>query len=158
MPMGFSGTFSLSCPVLTPSVYGVKFCGRIPVRFNGTVSLSSWSYWSWAVVYVCSVYVFGFWLLLHLSLLVPSHQLVIWVSVCPPPLVFCCAGVGRLCWGWFFHVYKVVRLFSYSCSVVCSHYLVVFPDRSWILKVSAHREEVEDPLALYSVNCDNSPT
>ena len=94
--------------------------------------LISWSYWSWAVVSVGSVYVFGFWFLLGLSLMGLSHQLVIWGSVCPPPLVFCCAGVGRLRWSWFFHVYKVLRLFSCSCSVVCSHYVVVSPDRSWV--------------------------
>ena len=125
----------LSCSVLTPWVFGVNFRGKIPVRFSGTVSLISQSYWSWAVVSVGSVYVFGFWFLLGLSLVGLSHQLVIWGSVCPPPLVFCCAGVGRLCWSWFFHVYKVLRIFSCSCSVVCSEYflhcLVVFPDRSW---------------------------
>ena len=53
-------------------------------------------------------------------------------SLCPPPLVFCCAGVGRLCWRWLFRVYKVLMLFSCSRSVVCSHYLVVSPDRSWV--------------------------
>ena len=37
-----------------------------------------------------------------------------------PPLVFCCAGVGRLCWSWFFSVYKVLRLFS------CLVHLFVF--------------------------------
>ena len=110
----------LSCCVLSSWVYGVNFCGRIPVRFSGTVSLISRSYWSWAVVYVGSVYVFGFWFLLGLSLVGLSHQLVTWGSVCPPPLVFCCAGVGRLCWSWFLHVYKVLRLFSCSCSVVFS--------------------------------------
>ena len=110
------------CSVLTPWVnfYGVNFCGRIPVRFSGIVSLISRSYWSWAVVYVGSVYVFGFRFLLGLSLVGLSHQLVIWGSVYLPPLVFCCAGVGRLCWSWFFHVYKVLRLFSSSCSVVYS--------------------------------------
>ena len=50
----------LSCSVLSPWVFGVKFCDKIPVRFSGTVSLVSRSYWSWAVVYVGSVYVFGF--------------------------------------------------------------------------------------------------
>ena len=49
-----------------------------------------------------------------------------------PTLVFCCAGVGRLCWRWLFRVYKVLMFFSCSCSVVCSHYLVVSPDRSWV--------------------------
>ena len=172
------------------------------------------------MVYVGSAYAFGFWLLLGLSFVGPSHQLVIWGSVCPPPLVFCCAGVGRLCWSWFFRVYKVLRLFSCSCSVVCSHYLVVSPDRSWvelvwlslppspssvlscwcflcwwvsssrsypgvhsfyllfsvvgwrgkvewfktagvhsmIFKVPAFREERGDPLDMYSVNRDISPT
>ena len=78
---------------------------------------------------------FGFWFLLGLSLVGLSLQVVIWGSVCPPPLVFCCAGVDRLCWNWFFRVYKVLRLFSCSCSVVCSHYLVVSPDRSWVVLV-----------------------
>ena len=107
----------LKYSVLVSWVYGVNFCGRIPVRFRGTASLISQSYWSWAVVYAGSVYVFGFWFLLGLSLVGPSHQLVIWGSVCPLPLVFCCAGVGRLCWNCFFCVYKVLRLFSCSCSV-----------------------------------------
>ena len=89
------------------------------------------------MVYVGSVYVFDFWFLLGLSLVGLSlvglsHQLVKCGSVCPPPLVFCCAGVGRLCCSWFFRVYKVLRLFSCSCSVICSHYLVVSPDRSWV--------------------------
>ena len=110
----------LSWSVLTPWIYGVNFCGRIPVRFSGTISLISQPYWSWAVNYVGSLYVLGFWLLLGLSLMSLSHQLVIWGSVCPPPLVFCCAGVGRLCWSWFFCVYKMLRLFSCSCSVICS--------------------------------------
>ena len=68
----------LSCCVVTPWIYGVNFCGRVPVRFSGTVSLISWAYWSWAVVYVGSMYVFGFWLLLGLSLVDSSHQLVNW--------------------------------------------------------------------------------
>ena len=103
-----------------PWVYGVHFCGRIPVRFSGTVPLIFQAYWSWAVDYVGSVYVLGFWLLLELSFMGLSHQLVIWGSVCPLPLVFCCAGVGRLCWNSFFCMYKVLRLFSCSFSVVCS--------------------------------------
>ena len=110
----------LSCSVLTPWIYGVHFFGRIAVRFSGTVFLISKAYWPWGVVYVGSVFIFGFWLLLGLSLVGPSHQLVTWGSVCPLPLVFCCAGVGRLCWSWFFHVYKVLRLFSCFCSVVFS--------------------------------------
>ena len=73
----------LSCSVLTPWVFGVNFCDRIPVRFSGTVSLISQSFWSCAVVYVGSVYVFGCWFLLGLSLVGLPHQLVIWGSVCP---------------------------------------------------------------------------
>ena len=38
------------------------------MRFSGTVSLISGSYLSWAVVYVGSVYVFGFWFFWGLSL------------------------------------------------------------------------------------------
>ena len=110
----------LSSSVLTPLVFGVNFCGRIPVRFSGTVSLISRSYWSWTVVYVASVYVFGFWFLLGLCLVGLSHQLVMWGSAFPPPLVYSCGGVGRLCCSWFFHVYKILRLFSCSCPVVCS--------------------------------------
>ena len=34
------GLCFLSCSVLTPWVFGVNFCDRIPVRFNGTVSFS----------------------------------------------------------------------------------------------------------------------
>ena len=45
----------LSCSVLFPWAYCVKSCGRVPVKFSGTVSLISWSYWSCAVVYVDSV-------------------------------------------------------------------------------------------------------
>ena len=83
----------LSWSILTPWIYGVYFCGRILVRFIGAVSSISWAYLSWAVVSVGSVYVFGFWLLLGISLEGPSHQLVNWGSLCPPRLVFCCAGV-----------------------------------------------------------------
>ena len=110
----------LNWSVLTPWVSGMNFYGRIPVSFSGAVSLISWAHWSWAVVYVGSLYVFGFWFLLGVSLVGPSHQLVIWGSVCPLHLVFCCAGVGRLCWIWFFCVYKFLRIVSCSCSVVCS--------------------------------------
>ena len=46
--------------VLTLWIYGVNFCCRTPVRFSGTVSLISRAHWSWAVVYVGSVDVFGF--------------------------------------------------------------------------------------------------
>ena len=106
--------------VLTPWVYGVNFHGRRPVRFSGAVSLISWARWSWSVAYVVSVYIFGFWLLLGLSLVGPSLQLVNWGSLHPPPPLFCCAGVGRLCWSWFFRVYKVLSILSCSCLVVCS--------------------------------------
>ena len=51
-----------------PPGFGVNLCDRIPVRFSGTVSLISGSYLSWAVVYVGSVYVFGFWFFLGISL------------------------------------------------------------------------------------------
>ena len=108
----------LSCSVLSPWTYGVNFCGRIPVRFSGTVSLIPRAYWSWAVVSVGSVYVFGFWLLLGLSLVGPSHQLVNWGSVCPLPLIFCCARVGRLCWSWFFQCvqgFEAFVLLLFSC-------------------------------------------
>ena len=104
------------------------------VQFS--ISLISWAVWSWAFVYVGSLYVFAFWLLLGLSLMGLSLELVNWGSLHPPRLVFSCADVDRLCWSWFFSVYKVLRLLSRSCSVVCSesflHYLVVFPDQSWI--------------------------
>ena len=106
--------------VLTRWVSGVNFYGRTPVRFSSAVSLISWACWSWAVIYVGSLYVLGFQFLLSLSLVGLSYQVVIWGSVCPPRLVFCCAGVGRLCWSWFFHVCKVLRILSCSCSVVCS--------------------------------------
>ena len=115
----------LSCSVLTPWVYGVNFSDRIPVRFSGAVSLISWACWFWAIIYVGSLYFFGFWLLLGLSLVGPSLQLVNWGSLCPPCLVLCCAGMDRLCWSWFFGLYEVLRLLSHSCSVV-------FPDRSWV--------------------------
>ena len=67
------------------------------------------------MVYVGFVCVCGFWFLLGLSLVGLSHQLVIWGSVCPPPLVFCCAGVGRLCWSWFFHGFEAFLLLLFSC-------------------------------------------
>ena len=114
----------------------MNFYGRMPVGFSGAVSLISWARWSWAVVYVGSLYVFWFWLLLGLPLVGPSLQLVNWGSLHPPHLVFCCAGVDRLCWSWFFCVYKVLRLLSCFCLVVGSgyflHHLVVFPDWSWV--------------------------
>ena len=59
----------LSCSVLTPWINGVNVCGRIPVKFSCTVSLISGAYCSWAVVYVGSVCVFGFWFLLGVSFL-----------------------------------------------------------------------------------------
>ena len=110
----------LSWSVLTPWVFGVNVCDRIRVRFSGVVSLFSWAHWSWALIYVGSLYVFGFWLMLGLCLVGLPLQLVNWGSLHPPHLVFCCAGVARLCWCWFFCVYEVLRLLSGSCSVVCS--------------------------------------
>ena len=110
----------LNRSVLTPRVSGVKFYGRRSARFSGAVSLISWARWSWAVVYVGALYVFGFWLLLGLSLVGPCHQLVNWGSLSPPALVICCASGGRLCWSWFFRMYKVLRIFSCSCPVICS--------------------------------------
>ena len=108
----------------------MNFYGRMPVGFSGAISLIFWAPWSWAVIYVGSLYVFGFWLWLGLSVVGHSLKLANWGSLPLPLLAFCCAGMGRLCWSWFFRVYKVLRLFSCSCSVVCSHYLVVFPDQS----------------------------
>ena len=72
------------------------------------------------LLFVGSLYVFGFWLLLGFSLMGLSLELVNWGSLHLPCLVFCCADVGRLCWSWFFCVYKVLRLLSRSCPVVCS--------------------------------------
>ena len=87
-------------------VYGVNFCGRRPVRFSGAVSLISWACWSWAVIYGGSLYVFGFWLLLGLSLVGPSLQLANWGSLHPPHLVFCHVG-GAGC----------VEAFSSACPI-----------------------------------------
>ena len=110
----------LNWSILTPWVYGRNLYGRIPVGFSGAVSLISWAHWSFAVVYFGSLYVFGLWLLLGLSLMGPSLELVNWVSLHPPYLVLCCTDVDSLCWSWFFCVYKVLRLLFHSCSVVCS--------------------------------------
>ena len=101
-------------------VYGVNFYGRRPVRFSGTVSLISSARRSWAVIYVGSWYVFGFWLLLGVSLVGLSLQKVNWESLHLPRLLFCCAGVDGLCWSWLFCVYMVLRTLSRSCSIVCS--------------------------------------
>ena len=76
----------LNWSVLSPWVYGVNFYGRMPVGFSGAVSLISWTHWPWAVVYIGSLYVFGFWLLLGVSLVGPSLQLVNWGSLHPPPM------------------------------------------------------------------------
>ena len=112
----------LSWSVLTPWIYGVNFCGIIPVRFSGSLlDLLTLLILLILLILGCGLcwlcVCLWFWLLLGLSLVGPSHQLVVWGSVCPPPLVFCCASVARLCWSWFFHVYKV---FACSCSVICS--------------------------------------
>ena len=109
----------LNWSVLTPLVYGVNLYARITVRFSAVVSLISWAYWSWAIIYVDSLYVFGFSLLLGFSLVGPSLQLVNWWSLHPPCLVFCCAGVDRLFWIWFFRVYNVLSLLSRSYSIFC---------------------------------------
>ena len=106
--------------VLTPCIYGKNFYYRMPMEFSGAVSLISWARWSWAVVYVGSPCVFGFWLLLDLSLMGLSLELVNWGSLHLSCLVFYCADVDRLRWRWFFCVYKVLRFLSHSCSVVCS--------------------------------------
>ena len=100
----------LNWSVLTPWVCGVNFYGRRPVRFNGAFSLISWTCCSWAVIYVGSLDVFGFSLLLGLSLVGPWFQLVYWGWLHPPCLVCYC----------FFCLSKVRRLLSCSCSVVCS--------------------------------------
>ena len=59
------------------------FYGRMPVTFTDVVSLIFWVCWSWAVIYVGSLYVFVFWLLLGLSFVGPSFHLVNWVRVTP---------------------------------------------------------------------------
>ena len=114
----------LNCSVLTPWVVSVNSCDRIPVRFSGTlldlpilVILGCGLCWLcvclWFLILVGSFFG-GF-----------SHKVVIWGSVCLPPLVFCCAGVGWFCWSWFFCVYTVLRLSSYSCSVVLSNFSTI---------------------------------
>ena len=122
--------------VLTPWVCGVNFSGRRPVRLSGAVSLISWTCCSWYAVYIGSLYVFGFWLLLGLSLVGPSLQLVNCGSLHPPHLVCCCAGADRLCQSWFFCLSEVLRLVYCYCSVVSSllflHHLVIIPDWSWV--------------------------
>ena len=125
----------LNWSVLTPWVCGVKFYDRRPVRCSGEVSLIPWTWCSWALVYVSSLDVFGFWLLLGVSLGGPSLQLVTWGSLSPPHLVCCCAGAERLCQRWFFSLYTVLRLLSRYCSVVCSGYFLhhlVIPDWSGV--------------------------
>ena len=110
----------LSCSVLTPWVFVVKFCGRIPVRF---CVQSPWSpdltdLGLWFLLSLCMSLVFGScWV--SLSWVFPISWLSEGWSV-PHPLVFYCVGVGRLCWSCFFRVYNVLGLFSFSCSVVCS--------------------------------------
>ena len=105
----------LNWSVLTPWICGVNFYGRRPMRFSGAVSLISWICCSSVVIYVGSLYVFVFWLLLGLSLVGPPLQLVNWRSLCPPPLVFCCAGVDSLYWSWFFCLYDDLRFSLLFC-------------------------------------------
>ena len=104
----------LNWSVLTPWVCGVNFSGRRPVRLSGAVSLISWSYWPWALVSVGSVYVFGFWFLLGLSLVGLCHQLVIWGAV--PHLLCSVVQVWAGCVGAGFSV--CTRFWGFSLALV----------------------------------------
>ena len=116
-------------------VYGVNFHCRRPMKFSGTVSLISWARWSWAVVYVHSLYFFGFWLVLGFSLVGPSLQLVNWGPVHPHVLY----SVVQMWTGVLKLILLCVQGFEASLSLLFSclfwvifHYLLVFLDQSWI--------------------------
>ena len=88
----------LNWSVLTPWVCGVNFYGRRPVRFSGAISLISWAWRSWDAlyaIYVGSLDIIVFWLLLGHSVLDTSLWLVDWRPLCPPCLVCCCAYPAR---------------------------------------------------------------
>ena len=120
------GTFLVSLcflhwSVLSRWVYGMNFYGRMPVGFSGAVSLISWALWFWAVIYVGSLYVFGFWLLLGLYLVGPSLELVNWGSLHQPCLVFCCgicvkadSAVCTRFWGFSLTLVHVFVLSNFS--------------------------------------------
>ena len=85
----------LNWSALTPCFCGVNFYDRRPVGFSGVVSLIYWTWCSWDAlyaIYVGSLVVIGFWLLLGHCLVGPSLQLVDWGS---PGLVCYCAGAAQ---------------------------------------------------------------
>ena len=109
----------LLCSV--PCIYGVNFCGKIPVSFSVTVYLISWSYWSWAVVHVGSVYVFGFWFFwVFLGWVFPTSWLSEGQSV--PHLLFSvvqvwagCVGAGSsICTSFWGFSVGLVQSFVFS--------------------------------------------
>ena len=87
----------LNWSVLIPWVCFVNLYGRRSMIFSSAVSLISWTCFFWdalSAIYVGSLYVIEFWLLLGHSLVRTSLRLVDCGSLRPRHLVCCCAGAA----------------------------------------------------------------
>ena len=115
------------------------FCGRSPVGLSGTVSPNSWAGFSrdaLYAIYVGSLVVIGFWLLLALSLGGFPHWLAGWESHPPPHLAQCCIGAafaGRCSWSLSCSSFQKLA----ESQPLISHDRLISTERIWDLLMSS---------------------
>ena len=159
----------LNWSVLIFWLCGMNFYGGRHVKYSGAVSLITWTWCSWDALYAFyagSLDVFGFLLLLGLSLLGPSLQLFDWGSLWPPHLVCSCEGADRLCQSWFFRLTKVILPLSRYFPLIClggfstiELYFQIGPGRRlvWVPFTPLRSSSLQDTFLIFNLWSSNLP-